>query len=558
MSLHHGKLFFSSLLHTRPRQIWHRLRLQARRHLGVALRSARSDSVVPLAAGAQLAEVVGPLPKVAVGRDNNGRHLILVGQRVPLEVPMNWKVPSIRIGRPLAELEIHYLEFLRKLDDSEFLAFSDDWIEANRTPSGHWWLTSWNSYGLSIRCVVWMQEVSRRWHALPAHRREVLCHEVARQIRFLEHNLELDLGGNHLLKNVVALLWASRFFAGNHARRWGALGTRLLIRELSEQVLSDGMHYERSPTYHCIVFADLLQCYQLVLDPGAQEELGNTLDRMAIALADLTHPDGRLSLFNDGGLNRSPDPIACLERFELLRGHRPMPRAVFALAEAGYMGRRIGDDLFLADCGRIAPDHLPAHGHGDILSFEWTIAGKRIVTDFGVYEYTAGPWRAMARATASHNTLTIDDVDQCEFWSAFRVGRRARILACEFDAFDEGFLLRGSHDGFRRLAGAPIHRRTFEVRRDFVQVNDEVHGGRGQKVRARILFHPQCQVTLDSGGATVEHTGTVLRVECASAAHLIDHYWCPDLGVKYSTKQLVMDYGVAPCRGRFSMRILQR
>ena len=38
----------------------------------------------------------------------------------------------------------------------------------------------------------------------------------------------------------------------------GSWARQLLASELDEQVLADGMHYERSPAYHCQVLADLI------------------------------------------------------------------------------------------------------------------------------------------------------------------------------------------------------------------------------------------------------------------------------------------------------------
>ena len=83
---------------------------------------------------------------------------------------------------------------------------------------------------------------------------------LAAQLIFLEANLETDIGGNHLIKNIKALIWASAFFQGPDAARWRKLGLDLLARELTAQILTDGVHYERSPSYHCQRLADLLEC----------------------------------------------------------------------------------------------------------------------------------------------------------------------------------------------------------------------------------------------------------------------------------------------------------
>ena len=55
---------------------------------------------------------------------------------------------------------------------------------------------------------------------------------LAEQMAFLEANLETDIGGNHLVKNIKALLWASVFFDGRDVERWRALGLKLLREEL--------------------------------------------------------------------------------------------------------------------------------------------------------------------------------------------------------------------------------------------------------------------------------------------------------------------------------------
>jgi uncharacterized heparinase superfamily protein len=85
-----------------------------------------------------------------------------------------------------------------------------------------------------------------------------------------------------------------------------------LQRELERQIPADGMHYERSPSYHAQVFAYLVECRHA---PG-EDPLGGNLDaaleRMAQTVADVTYPDGGPALFNDAGLIMAYAPEACL------------------------------------------------------------------------------------------------------------------------------------------------------------------------------------------------------------------------------------------------------
>ena len=243
---------------------------------------------------------------------------------------------------------------------------------------------------------------------------------------------------------------------------------------------------------------------------------------------------------------------------------------------------RAPGELLLADFGPIAPDFLPAHGHGDVGSFEWSLAGKRIIVDHGVYEYAAGDWRALSRSTRAHNTLTLDDEDQCEFWSSFRVGRRVRILERgvapiqektadkDPDAWAPGFVLDGTHDGFAHLAGRPLHHRSILATPGHVVIQDEVRGGAGQLAVARLLFHPDCQVEIEGDRFEVRRDDIVLHgtinsgtdapasTESAtpstpSRLRLVDAWWCPDFGVKHATKQLEFEIGRAPCSGSMEL-----
>lgn len=537
-----------SVRHSRPEQIAHRVRLTLKRRI-----RDRFPRFAGLGAERGTPPVASdpPLPPFpprtgmvrGVGRDV---HAHFLGVDRPLTVPMRWHVAGLPRDRQLHQMTLHYMEYLEALDDDAFEALVRDWIAANPAERRGAWFDGWNSFALSIRVVIWMQQCARRSSYPP-----VTLASLAEQLRFLEHNLELDLGGNHLIKNVKALLWAGRFFDGDDAARWSARGRALLGPVLDEQILPDGVHYERSPAYHTQVFADLLECHVALRPSGDRERLGRALHRMAAALADLTHPDGLPSLFNDGALHMAYSTATCLDTLRAVTGDRPDPRRRFALRDAGYFGARDRGDLVVFDCGPIAPDDLPAHGHGDILAFEWSVDGARVVVDTGVFEYHAGARRARSRSTAAHNTVTVDDADQCEFWSAFRVARRTRGRVRTYEELPDGFRLVGAHDGYRRQSGGPVHVRDATCTPRRIEVRDRVDGGDGQAVRARILLAPGFRVELEPGGATLSDGTVTARLRTDATVTIVDAPWYPDFGEERETVQLVLDYGRAPCSGGF-------
>lgn len=499
-----------------------------------------------------------PLPtREGLGGSKDGELTVsfLNEARTFRESEIDWRPPDQKYGTRLWLLHLHYMEFLESLPDRHFVSTVEDWINNVPPYQDEYWLDTWNSYALSIRCVTWMQEYARRRERLPQPFRKRVRGSIARQLRFLTDHLEVDIGGNHLIKNIKALLWGGRFFESEEAETWQKKGSKLLSDQLREQILRDGVHYERSPAYHVQVFTDLVECHAVLTDGTLKERVCKRLNQMAQVTADLTHPDGRVSLFNDGGLNMTYDPAECLRVWEERSGEKIAPRSVFQFPEAGYYGLNVRDEYILVDCGKVAPDSLPAHGHGDILSFEWSIGAQRLIVDAGVYEYNPGPRRVYSRSTMAHNTVSLAGEDQCEFWDAFRVGRRARVLKADYEDTERGFRFTGAHDGYRHLAGSPVHKRIFNVEPGLIEVDDRVSGGNGQRAEARLLLAPDCAVEYRGDDLEIEaETETVLLEADANSVDIRDAKWYPDFGVEQTCNQLVLRYDDAPCRGGFRLK----
>ncbi|MBB4200292.1 hypothetical protein CCR94_08365 [Rhodoblastus sphagnicola] len=455
---------------------------------------------------------------------------------------IDWSAPSPAPADQLWRMNLHYLEYLEGADDNLWRRIVADWIAGNPQTRKGAWRDSWNSYALSLRVVVLMQELHRRGARAPKSLRDSVEASVVAQIRFLERNLETDLGGNHLIKNIKALIWASAYFANREAERWRRTGLDLLARELKRQILPDGMHNERSASYHAQVFADLLECRHALGEDPLDGRLDQALDRMARATADLAHPDGGPTLFNDSGLTMAYAPDECLEAHAALTGRSPERRRVFALRDAGYFGMRTKRHYLVVDCGRIAPDDLPAHGHADVLSFEWSVDGRRILVDQGVFEYFAGQKRRRARSAASHNTLCIEGTDQADFFGSFRCGRRPNVTLRDYARRADGFCLEGSHDGFRRLPGGPVHVRRFEADARSVRILDRVEGELFAPAHIGFLLHPDVRASVQDGAASLECRGARAMLRCNRPIAVAPAVWWPDMGCELTTLRLSVAY----------------
>ena len=522
--------------------IW-RARLTAQRRLALR-RPPDLAGPVPARMPAPPMPLFAPRP-IEAGRAADGWRFTFLGRAEAVGDPVDWTRPGMGGEHQLWRMNLHYFEYLEAMALDPGLDLIRQWIAANPPFRPGYWHDSWNSYALSLRVVAWMQFLARH-DAAPDDVRDAL----ARQLRFLAANLERDLGGNHLIKNIKALAWASAFFAGGEAAAWRATSIALLSREIDAQVLADGVHYERSPSYHAQVLADLIETrHALGGDP-----LGGRLDAaiaaMVQAAVDLAHPDGQAALFNDAGLTMAYRPAECAGA----AGMAAAAQTVFGYRDAGYFGAHLPQFSIIADMGRIGPDDLPAHAHGDIGSFELSVAGERMIVDQGVFEYVAGDRRRRSRAAASHAALALSDAEQAEFFGAFRCGRRPDVAVHRWAPAADGFVLEGRHSGYARLPGRPTPVRRFEVDPDGVRITDRIEGGTDRIASIGLLLHPECSVEVDGNQALVWRGAARIAIRASVPIAVEAAEWWPDMGHAVPTRRIRLTWPAGCVDGDFTIR----
>lgn len=366
------------------------------------------------------------------------------------------------------------------------------WVNENPPGIG----TAWEPYPTSLRIVNWV-----KW-ALNGNTLHNECRQsLTVQTRWLSRRMEHHLLGNHLWANAKALVFAGLFFDGPEAAKWLATGMKLLRRELQEQVLPDGGHFERSPMYHAIVLSDLLDLVQSaiiypdVLPPEDIENWRKLITRMLRWLAVMTHPDEEIALFNDAAFGIAPvlfDLEAGATALGIAFDARPAD-TVHNLNESGYVRMQRGPAVVIADVGNIGPDYLPGHAHADTLSFEMSLYGRRVIVDSGTSRYDVSNERLMQRGTRAHNTVQVNGEDSSEVWDSFRVARRARSLDYSISQENGLVTVRCAHDGYKRLRGRPVHRRQWILEKNRLLVRDSIEGSFTRAV-ACYHFHPDAEV----------------------------------------------------------------
>ena len=81
-----------------------------------------------------------------------------------------------------------------------------------------------------------------------------------RDINNLFSKVEYHIQANHLLENAFAFWCAAHCFDNKHLKNKAC---SLINKELNEQILNDGAHYELSPMYHLIILGRLLDCISI-------------------------------------------------------------------------------------------------------------------------------------------------------------------------------------------------------------------------------------------------------------------------------------------------------
>jgi hypothetical protein len=409
------------------------------------------------------------------------------------------------------------------------------------------------------------------------------------QLNLVERHLSTYFSPNtHLLGEALALYVAGCALPELAASaRWAALGRQVLLEQIERQIHADGGHAELSTYYHRYTldfFLVALAVARTTADEKASglfEQAVNRLARFAHLLSDrryqlpqLGDDDGGqlLPLCGSNALDVGPSlaiAASMLSKPELSdgRAHEEVVwvtgtapvlarvtdrRTSTCLPDSGYVVSRTwrGDHLVM-DVGRLG--YLNAgHAHADALSITLTVAGRPVLIDPGTGCYTVDPGiRDRLRATASHNTVTLDGRSQSEPAGPFhwRSTADASLDAVELTPrFD---YIEASHDGY----GRDGHRRQLLARPGCWIVVDWVGGTHRRSAAAHWHLDPAWRVEeLDGARVELRHpSGT--RLWMLTVGDAFEAYtghpdglgWCaPAYGVLQPTTTLRVARSATP------------
>jgi uncharacterized heparinase superfamily protein len=180
-------------------------------------------------------------------------------------------------------------------------------------------------------------------------------------------------------------------------------------------------------------------------------------------------------LFN--GMSSAPsDLLATLLAYDDTHGTpmASMPHTGFQRLDAGAM-------TLIMDTGPPPPPAVSHDAHAGCLSFELSSGPSRIVINCGMPSTGRDNWRAFARGTAAHSTLTYHDTSSCQFVELSAMKRLlhgAPVVSgpSNVESYREvtasGVLLTASHDGYLARFGV-VHRRILMIAPDGSRLDGE-------------------------------------------------------------------------------------
>jgi hypothetical protein len=362
-----------------------------------------------------------------------------------------------------------------------------------------------------------------------------LRHKVWTSLRvhglWIERYLSLDSSGQgHRLSELAALVMLAALAPQlPEADRWQR--SAALQEEAELQILADGVGAEQSTACLSQTLEWLLLARSACKQAGLPLAIDERLAAAATFLAALADPEGNIPDIgdNDGGAVSRPflaDPLrarslqgcvaAALIRPGLaprgwsidLRGLSlgllPLQSHSFAAPESRHFpngglttlrGRTTQDSsvLLVFDHGPLGCGFAAAHGHADALSLWLHLGGRPVLVDGGTWRYD-GRGRAWNRSTASHNTVSVDGLDQSIPGGDFswRYKASARAVSLDLDAGR----VQGAHDGYDERIGV-MHFRTVQLQGDVISVTDQLDGEGEHDVRSAWHFAPGTRLSAE-------------------------------------------------------------
>ena len=320
---------------------------------------------------------------------------------------------------------------------------------------------AWEPDNAAQRIIAWLSHstVLLKGADIGFYRR--FLRSLIAHVRYLDKTARYVPDGEARLRVRIALAAASVSLpASNSSIRRAA---RQLDAELERQILADGGHISRNPRTGLELLLDLLPLRQTYVNLGHDlpVRLIPVIDRMYPALRFFRHQGGELALFN-GATTTLANELMSVLRYDETAG-KPFK----ALPHVNYQRLAVEDTVVLIDTGVSLTPEMSRTAHAGCLSFEMSSGRYRYVINSGAPRFAGEHYRQLARATAAHSTVTVNDtsssrISKSTIAGPILVDGVTETIVERHDGPEGGQGVTASHDGYLAAFGL-LHERTIHL-----------------------------------------------------------------------------------------------
>jgi uncharacterized heparinase superfamily protein len=361
---------------------------------------------------------------------------------------------------------------------------------------------------------------------------EELMKYLSAEVNYLSKNLEYHILANHLMENAFALLMGGYFF---DQKEWKDLGEKILLKELNEQILNDGAHFELSPMYHQIILFRVLEALAYIpKENGLYNLLFSKAGKMLSWLKSITFSNGSIPHFND-----STDGISYTtsQLLKIADSLEVQEMQCHEFSDSGF--RKYENEKFelIIDFHGISPSYQPGHAHADTFSYCMNYKNKPIVVDTGISTYNISPRRDYERGTKGHNTIAINSFNSAEVWAGFRIGKRLKVKILK----DENEEKVAEHDGYRDF-GVIVQRQVKFFKADFT-ILDKLKLKKNRKIEVKnyIHFHPLVKITELTENVFLVNDELKIQIEGVNKVIVENYDYCSGFNNYQKAKRMVIN-----------------
>jgi hypothetical protein len=315
---------------------------------------------------------------------------------------------------------------------------------------------------ISYRAINWIKFISK--HQLE---RKTLDRILYSDYRYLLSILAYNKGGYELLVNGISLLFGAYYFKAPDLLKEAKI---ILSRELSEQILSDGAHFQKSQMFHNLILSHLIDSYNLMQNNSVfeDEQLNNLmLSKICAMLAfnqNITYTNGDFASFNES-VQEYIIPNNELLNYASSLNLKPFD---IPLSSSGFRKVKLDKLEATIDIGKMGPDYCLHFAQASVFSFDLRFNNKTFIINNGTSTFEDKITRFREKSTGYHNTVSYKNKNQAEFFNNFKVACRPEVTVLQEDKN----YFKVSHDGYKRLNA--IHQREFKFYPNGVLITDEI------------------------------------------------------------------------------------